>query len=317
MTQDSKALVPADPPAPEAPEETDPLDPPAFASEAEEDAYWRGVNSGLRMSGESAVTQFGDGAGPPLDPDAPVESRRVRRARWDGFTGPKQAIFLERIAEGATVAQAAQAAGISPQAAYNLRNRRAGRAFNIGWEAAGRRARRPLADRLHDRSVAGQTETIRDKDRRLIGTRHRHDNRLAMAMLTRLDRKAEAFREDERLVTSVAEEFEELLDCIEEGGDAEAFIRSRTPDSGAYRQQDALARPGKDRVEAYEARRRYANVDPADIDISDLDKAGISRWSYDQCHRAEHSGLFDRWEREIAAATATAAAGEAENQYDA
>ena len=175
------------------------------------------------------------------DPDAPVESRRVRRARWDGFTGPKQAIFLEQIGEGATVEQAAKAAGISPQAAYNLRNRRAGRAFDIAWEAANRRQRRPLADTLHDRSVAGQTETYRDKDDIIVGTRHHHDNRLAMAMLTRLDRKAEAYKEDERLITAVAEEFEELLDCIEAGGDAEDFILSCTPAAPHFRPQDRLA----------------------------------------------------------------------------
>ncbi|HEV7658716.1 MAG TPA: hypothetical protein VGO55_02610 [Allosphingosinicella sp.] len=216
MKQDSKALVPADPKPTDPPAETGPLDHPAFATDAEEDSYWRGVNAGLRMGGESAVTHVGGGE-PDPDPDASVESRRVRRARWDGFTGPKQAIFLEQIGEGATVEQAARAAGISPQAAYNLSHRRAGRAFNIGWEAANRRQRRPLADKLHDRSVEGQTQTLRDKDDLIVGTRHYHDNRLAMGMLTRLDRKAEAYREDERLVTAVAEEFEELLDCIETG----------------------------------------------------------------------------------------------------
>ena len=114
MKQDPKALVPADPPAPEAPEEVDPLGSPVFATEAEEDVYWRGVNAGLRMGAASAATHVGGAPEPPLDPEAPVESRRVRRARWDGFTGPKQAIFLEQIAEGATVEQAAKAAGISP-----------------------------------------------------------------------------------------------------------------------------------------------------------------------------------------------------------
>jgi hypothetical protein len=298
MKQDSTKLVPADPDSQDSPEETGPLGHPGFATDAEEDAYWRGVNSGLRMGGESAVTQVGGGAGPSLDPEAPVESRRVRRARWDGFTGSKQAIFLERIGEGATVLQAAEAAGISPQAAYNLRNRREGRAFDIGWEAASRRARRPLADKLHDRSVAGQTQTFRDKDQLIVGTRHHHDNRLGMAMLTRLDRKAEAYREDERLVTAVAEELEELLDCIEEGGDAEDFILSRTPPPRTYRPQDRLPRADQDWVDDYEIRHRYDLVDPADVDISDLDRAGIPRWSRDQWARAERSGLLERIERD-------------------
>jgi hypothetical protein len=310
MKQDPKALVPADPPAPDAPEETDPLGHPVFATEVEDDAYWRGLTAGLRMGGESAVTYVGGAPEPLPDADAPFESRRVRRARWDGFTGPKQAIFLERIGEGATVEQAAKAAGISPQAAYNLRNRRAGRAFNIAWEAANRRARRPLADTLHDRSVAGQTQTYRDKDELIVGTRHYHDNRLAMGMLTRLDRKAEAYREDERLVTAVAEEFEELLDCIEEGGDAEDFILSRTPPPRTYRPQDCLPKADEDWVDAYEIRHRYDHVDPADIDISDLDRAGIPRWSRDQWARAERSGLLDRIERDERAEMAARIAGE-------
>ena len=320
MKQDPKALVPADPRPPDAPEEIGPPDPPAFATDAEEDIYWRGVNAGLRMGGESAVTQVGGAPEPPPDPDAPVESRRVRRARWDGFTGPKQAIFLEQIGEGATVEQAAKAAGISPQAAYNFRNRRAGRAFNIAWEAANRRQRRPLADKLHDRSVAGQTQTYRDKDDLIVGTRHYHDNRLAMAMLTRLDRKAEAYREDERLVTAVAEEFEELLDCIEAGGDAEDFILSRTPPPRIYRPQDSLAKADEDWVDAYEIRHRYDHVDPADIDISDLDRAGIPRWSRDQWARAERSGLLERIERderaEMAARIAEDEARAAEERGD-
>jgi hypothetical protein len=212
--------------------------------------------------------------------------------------------------EGATVEQAAKAAGISPQAAHNLRNRREGRAFNIGWEAASRRARRPRADTLHDRSVAGQTQTFRDKDQLIAGTRHHHDNRLAMAMPTRLDRKAEAYREDERLVTAVAEEFEELPDCIEEGGDAEDFILSRTPPPRTYRPQDGLPKADEDWVDAYEIRHRYDHVDPADVDISDLGRAGIPRWSRDQWARAERSGLLERIERDERAEMAARVAGE-------
>jgi hypothetical protein len=119
-----------------------------------------------------------------------------------------------------------------------------------------------------------------------------------MGMLTRLDRKAEAYREDERLITAVAEEFEELLDCIEEGGDAEDFILSRTPPPRTYRPQDSLPKADEDWVDAYEIRHRYDHVDPADVDISDLDRAGIPRWSRDQWARAERSGLLERIDQE-------------------
>ncbi|TMJ18480.1 MAG: hypothetical protein E6G92_01115 [Alphaproteobacteria bacterium] len=241
---------------------------PVHASDTE--AYWRGYHAALAAQA------------PPDDGSSP----RVRRTRVDGFDGARQVVFLEGVAEGLTVAAAAGRAGISVTAVYNFRNRRAGRAFNLAWEAASRRARRPLADRLHDRSLEGQTETFRDRDGEIVGTRHRHDNRLAMAMLTRLDRKAEGSQEDERLVTSLAEEFEELLDCIEEGGDAEGFIDERRPSDAppAEREQEAL-------------RRRYEGIDPADIDISDLHFDEDHQWTADQRYRAEKAGFYERyWE---------------------
>ena len=73
-------------------------------------------------------------------------------------------MFLEAIAEGMTVGEAVERAGVSRTAVYNFRNRRAGRAFNLAWEAAGRRARRPLADHLHDRLLKGQTDTEREAE---------------------------------------------------------------------------------------------------------------------------------------------------------
>ena len=214
-------------------------DHPAFPTDAETEAYWRGVANGLRMAAASSVTLIG---GPP---DEAAPGPRVRRARIDGLSGIKQAVFLEGIAAGLTVQQAAAEAGISVSAVYNFANRAAGRAFAIAWDAASRRARRRQADELMERGLKGQTEILRDKEGLLVGTRHRHDNRLALGMLTRADRKAEAWREDERLVAAVAEEFEELLDIIEAEGNAAAFIASRRPAEDAdYRPQDR--RPGTD-----------------------------------------------------------------------
>jgi hypothetical protein len=246
--------------------------------EAEEAAYWRGYHAALGAAAEAGS-----------------ESPRVWRMRIDGFTGEKQAGFLERIAAGATVVEAAAAAGVSVTTVYNFRNRRAGRAFNIAWEAADCRARRPLADYLRDRSVNGQTDTVHDKAGEIVGTRHRHDNRLAMAILTRLDRKADARKEDERLVTVVAEEFEELLDLIESGGDAEAFIEARRP---AERDHGAGERAPAARIlTESELRRHYADIDPADIDVSDLTMAGRHEWTADQRYRARKADFFMRyWE---------------------
>ena len=175
------------------------------------------------MATASSITIVGS----PPDDTAP--GPRVRRARVDGLSGIKQAVFLESFAEGLTVEEAAAKAGISVSALYNFANRAAGRAFAIAWDAASHRRRRRFADQLMDRSLKGQTEVLRGEDGRLAGTRHRHDNRLAMGMLTRADRKAEAWREGERLTLAISEEFEELLDIIEAEGDALAFIDSRRP----------------------------------------------------------------------------------------
>jgi hypothetical protein len=216
-------------PAPDDPRGADDLpEHPHFENDADHDLYWRGVTNGLRMGAASNVTIVGDAR------DAPVAGRHVRRARVDGLSGVKQAVFLEGIAAGMTVGEAAAKAEISVTAIYNFANRRAGRAFAIGWDAASRRSRRPFADHLMERSIKGQAETLRDKDDALIGTRHRYDNRLAMAMLTRADKKAEAYREDERLIAAVSEEFEELLDILEAEGDAASFVESRRPAADDY-----------------------------------------------------------------------------------
>lgn len=230
-------------------------DHPAFPTDAETEAYWRGVSSGLRMAAASSVTLVGA---------APSEARpgpRVRRARVDGLSGVKQAVFLEAIAAGLTVDEAAARAEISTSAVYNFANRAAGRAFSIAWDAASRRARRRQADELMERGMKGQTEILRDKDGLLVGTRHRHDNRLAMAMLTRADRKAEAWREDERLVAAVAEEFEELLDVIEAEGDASYFIDCHRPAAEVYEPQACRPAPDDEQVCRYYHRRPAAEAE--------------------------------------------------------
>lgn len=98
---------------------------------------------------------------------------------------------------------------------------------------------------------------MRDKDDEIIGTRHRYDNRLAMAMLTRADKKAEAYREDERLIAAVSEEFEELVDLIEIEGNAMAFINSRRPANPDYPPEARVPETDFDRIDLYYEHRPY------------------------------------------------------------
>jgi hypothetical protein len=127
--------------------------------------------------------------------DAEENGRKARVtqfARADGWNSAKVRAFLFSLAECGVVSDAAQAAGISRAAAYKLRDR--GPAFRLAWDAALRIARRRLTDELMSRAMRGCVELIY-RDGKLWEERHRHDNRLGLALLTRLDRLA---RRDDR-----------------------------------------------------------------------------------------------------------------------
>jgi hypothetical protein len=226
-----------------------------------------------------------------------LPSPRTATQRHDGWTPERQRIFLETLAECGTVQDACRAAGMSPASAYALRQRKSGALFALGWAAALRHARERLADELLSRAMHGCTETVERGDE--IITRHRFDNRLSMAMLTRLDREAEKFDDAARTVTTVAEDFEALLDCVE-AGDAEAeaaFVAAHRPPPFAppkptlAETELMLALAEADRLKAYAAMR------PEDIDTSDLDPDDFADWTNDQWERAYRSGLVDAVEQ--------------------
>lgn len=136
--------------------------------------------------------------------------------RADGWTPARQRRFLETLASTGVIRLACEAVRITPRSAYNLRIRRDGAAFRLGWDAAILIARARLADDLMARAITGQTETIRkDEDTHDI-TRHRHDNRLAMSMLARLDRMADSPAEgtDAALARIVAQDFAAYCDML-------------------------------------------------------------------------------------------------------
>ncbi|HEX8447598.1 MAG TPA: hypothetical protein VF649_13410 [Sphingomonas sp.] len=109
----------------------------------------------------------------------------------DGWTPDRQARFLAAIAEGFLVRDACQLVGLTPTAAYAFRRRAGGAAFALGWAAANLHAREVLADTLFARALEGQVDIITRADGSVV-ERHRYDNRLAQAMLARLDRLADA-----------------------------------------------------------------------------------------------------------------------------
>ena len=189
-------------------------------STAEDDAYWRGYHAALAAQ-----------AAPPDDPASP----RVRRMRVDGFTGAKQVVFLEAIAEGLTVAEAAARAGVSVTTVYNFRNRRAGPRLQprLGGRLppraapARRSSPRPLAE--------GQTETVPRQGWR--DRRHppppRQPPRHGDADPARPQgRGVQGGRAAGHLV---AEEFEELLDASRRAATPRSSSSARRPSYDDYR----------------------------------------------------------------------------------
>jgi hypothetical protein len=176
-----------------------------------------------------------------IDPDTHHWTPQVQRA------------FLEALAVEGSVRGACRSAGKSWRTAYALRMQGRGAAFALGWDGAVLIARARLADELMERALEGQEESMTRSGDTI--TRHRHDNRLAMSLLTRLDKMAEAPMapgNDTGRARIVAEDFEAFLELIESGGDRDAalaFIHARTPalpapetaETGAPEQCDLLS----------------------------------------------------------------------------
>jgi len=108
--------------------------------------------------------------------------------RHDGWTGEAMAAFLETLADTGIVAKACDAAGKSRATAYELRRRNP--LFAQGWEKALGLARERLADTLLARSLEGNVEQI-VKDGEIVAEKHFIDNRLGLAVLKRLDQRAD------------------------------------------------------------------------------------------------------------------------------
>lgn len=127
--------------------------------------------------------------------DPLIASRRKRR---DGWTPAGLRAFLDALAATASVCAASRTAGISRQSAYRLRSSPEGAAFAQAWDAALKPAAAP-ADAATSRAMHGYLVPLY-RQGRLWGERHRYDNRLSMAVVTRLDRRLERLADEERAV---------------------------------------------------------------------------------------------------------------------
>lgn len=236
-----------------------------------------------------------DTAPPP--PDSPAQ-------RHDGWTPARERVFLTVLAETGVVTDAARAAGMTRESAYRRRNSAAGRAFALGWDAAILLSRHATADDVASRSRHGVIDRVY-RNGELVAERHRYDNRLTMAHLTRLDRLA-ANVEHRPEVHAVAAEYDRFLALLPEGNaGAERFLGPRFPlqsDDGGPREaaeawshdDGTLHRPGSERaiLARHIAFAEAGGALRAEILTDDLDPAEMLDWSMAQIARAEHGGLL-------------------------
>jgi hypothetical protein len=151
--------------------------------------------------------------------------------RW---TPACQRAFLEELACTGSVLRSARHVAKSPRSAYDLRFRRDGAAFALGWDAAILVSRYALGDMLMDRAVNGYEETtVKNDDGSVM--RGKFDNRLGMSLLGRLDRMAEAQAlkgSRNAQVQLVVQDFASFLDLVGRGGKGAAaalFFEARDP----------------------------------------------------------------------------------------
>jgi hypothetical protein len=257
-----------------------------------------------------------------------------RRRRCDGLTPERQAVFLDALARCGVVGEAARAAGISRDTAYSLRNSAAGRAFALGWDAAVLISRGRMADELESRALNGVVDKIY-RNGELWGERHRHDNRLAMAVLTRLDRQAEGLGEGAATARVIAGEWDQFLDIVRDGGDSAgdflaaraAHARDAAADPPTDREREAGLRAlndlyaaiqGFDRLFAYSM---FGGGLDGEADMTDLEPADMESWTDNAWERASRGGLLDslrpdEWPEAVREAGAVATDGTCRTRQD-
>ena len=122
------------------------------------------------------------------------------------FTPARQVRFLDVLARSGNVRLACGQAGVSHESVYRARRRDT--AFAQAWDAALVLGRGAAEEALAERALNGVEESIFYRGE-LVGTRRRHDARLLLAHLARLDRMA-----GETEAGADAARFDELLAVV-------------------------------------------------------------------------------------------------------
>jgi hypothetical protein len=135
------------------------------------------------------------------------------------WTAEVRTRFLDHLARRGSVRAACLRVGVSAEIAYRLRRR--DEAFARGWAAAMVLARGETEQVLAEQAVEGVIDDVYYRGQ-CVGSRRRHDARLLLAHLARLDKlaadpraKADAERFDEILAVVAGEEVPEELGCAD------------------------------------------------------------------------------------------------------
>ena len=157
--------------------------------------------------------------------DEPTAEPLPATARRDGWTPFARRLFLEVLAETGRVSRACEYAQLTKQSAYALRARDP--LFAASWDAACELARAPLADALYESALDGVTETI-TRDGEVVAERHRHDNRLSIAVLHRLDKRCDRAVELRSNHLPILRRWDEWLNMVGRGEEqaAQALLES-------------------------------------------------------------------------------------------
>jgi hypothetical protein len=124
-----------------------------------------------------------DGAGVPMKPGDGLGFGPVPvRYRHNGWTPDRQLEFIEALADGGCVEQAARAVGMSRNSAYALRRRPDAQAFRLAWDAATDNAVARLADAALSRAIHGVAVPVFHEGEQ-VGERRHYDERLTMFLL--------------------------------------------------------------------------------------------------------------------------------------
>ena len=244
------------------------------------------------------------------EPSTAEAANALTPARRDGWTPFARRLFLEVLSETGRVTTACEFAQLTKQSAYALRARDS--VFAAGWDAACELARAPLADALYERAVDGITDTI-TKDGEVVATRHRHDSRLSIAVLHRLDKRCDRSVELGSEHLAVVRNWEEFLTHIGRGEERSAEALLQTAPHGQFGQLPLGENPTGEEDE------------PTEIDLSDRcwkDEDGV--WmtdfpppegfaGYQKCEWGNPGTLYERecTGEEIAILEADAAAARA------